>query len=103
MGVPVVKLSGETGVSRGGVSVLYQLGLSELVAETPEQYIQIAADLAADLSRLLSLRSTLRQRMRASPVMDEKSYVAGLESAYMLMWKRWCESGGSSEQSRNRT
>ena len=92
MGVPVVKLAGETGVSRGGVSALATAGLTELVTETVEQYISLAIDLAADLPRLESLRSTLRQRIKDSPLMDEKAYVAGLENAYRSMWQTWCDS-----------
>ena len=60
MGVPVVTLAGRTAVGRGGVSVLRNVGLPELIAETPEQYVQIAAALAGDLPRLAELRRTLR-------------------------------------------
>ena len=52
MGVPVVSLSGRTAVGRGGRSILSNIGLPELVAETPEQYIEIAVALANDLPRL---------------------------------------------------
>ena len=40
MGVPVVTLSGETAVGRGGRSILSNIGLPELVAETPEEYVK---------------------------------------------------------------
>src|SRR6202034_30747 len=46
MGVPVVTLVGKTVVGRAGVSQLSNLGLTELVAQTPEQYIQYATELA---------------------------------------------------------
>ena len=39
MGVPVVTLSGETAVGRGGRSILSNIGLPELIAETPEEYL----------------------------------------------------------------
>ena len=52
MGVPVVSLAGQTAVGRGGVSILSNLGLPELVAQNPEQYVRIAVELAHDLSRL---------------------------------------------------
>ncbi len=37
MGVPVITLAGPTAVGRGGVSILSNLGLTELIARTPEQ------------------------------------------------------------------
>ena len=61
MGVPVVTLAGRTVVGRAGLSPLTNLGLPELIARTPEQYVQIAADLAGDLPRLADLRRTLRR------------------------------------------
>jgi predicted O-linked N-acetylglucosamine transferase (SPINDLY family) len=90
MGVPVVSLVGDTAPSRGGASLLGALGLDELVARTPEDYVDIAARLAGDRARLAALRSRLRARMAASPLMDEQGFVRDLESAYRAMWSSWC-------------
>ena len=63
MGVPVVSLAGKTAVGRGGLSILSNVGLPELVAKNPEEYVRIAVDLATPVtagSRLAELRSTLR-------------------------------------------
>src|SRR6185437_6427564 len=87
MGVPVITLAGEVHLSRVGVSLLRNVGLPELIADSPEQYIRIAIDLAKDSSRLQQLRGTLRQRMRASPICDAKPFVRDLESAYRNMWE----------------
>lgn len=92
MGVPVVTLVGQTVVGRAGLSQLVNLGLPELIAHTPQQYIQIAAELANDLPRLTELRATLRQRMQASPLMDAKRFARGMEDAYRTMWRNWCMS-----------
>ena len=46
MGVPVVTLAGQTAVGRAGVSTLSNVGLTELIAHTPEEYVRIAAELA---------------------------------------------------------
>jgi predicted O-linked N-acetylglucosamine transferase (SPINDLY family) len=90
MGVPVVSLAGRTHVSRVGVSLLHNVGLPELIAETPQQYVQIAADLATDLPRLAELRRTLRPRMRASVLMDAPRFARNIEAAYRQMWRNWC-------------
>jgi len=89
MGVPLVTLAGTLPVGRTGVTLLNQVGLTELIAQTPEQYIQIAAKLAADLPHLSSLRAGLRGRLQASALMDAPTYVRHLEAAYRSAWQRW--------------
>ena len=48
MGVPVVTLRGESHGARFGESLLKNANLRELIAKTPEDYVQIAAALASD-------------------------------------------------------
>ncbi len=90
MGVPIVTLVGKTVVGRAGWSQLCNLGLQELAAETPEQYVALAARLAGDLPRLRELRATLRRRMLRSPLMDANRFARQVEEAYRQMWRRWC-------------
>jgi protein O-GlcNAc transferase len=90
MGVPVVSLAGESAPSRGGASLLGTIGLEELVADTPEQYLDKACSLAGDLGRLSTLREGMRARMSASPLMDTARFTRHLEQAYRSMWHRWC-------------
>ena len=90
MGVPVVTLSGRTAASRGGASILQNLGLPELIANNERQYIEIAANLAADVPRLKELRKTLRDRIRNSALMDEKTFARDIESAYRRIWQDYC-------------
>jgi protein O-GlcNAc transferase len=91
MGVPVVTLAGPSHVSRVGVSLLSAVGLPELIAHTPQQYVQIAVALASDLPRLAELRRTLRDRMRASPLMDAPRFARDIEAAYRQLWHLWCK------------
>jgi protein O-GlcNAc transferase len=90
MGVPVVTLIGQTAVGRAGWCQLSNLQLTELAAQTPEQFIEIAASLARDLPRLQTLRSTLRQRLEQSPLMDAPRFARNIETAYRQMWRTWC-------------
>jgi predicted O-linked N-acetylglucosamine transferase (SPINDLY family) len=89
MGVPVVTLSGKTSVGRGGRSILNNIALPELVAHSPDEYVRIAKTLAGDLSRLAELRSTLRQQMQASPLVDAHQFARDVEAAYRQMWRAW--------------
>jgi predicted O-linked N-acetylglucosamine transferase (SPINDLY family) len=91
MGVPLVSLAGDTAVSRGGLSILSNLGLPELVARDAEQYVQIAVGLSRDTARLESLRLSLRDCMLGSPLMDGSRFARDVESAYRQMWRRRCE------------
>lgn len=90
MGVPVITLAGEIHASRVGASLLTAIGLEELIAHSEEEYVQKAVALATDLQRLNTLRATMRERMRQSPLMDAQSFTRNLESAYRKMWRDWC-------------
>ena len=96
MGVPLVTRAGNTPLSRTGVTLLTHVGLTDLIASSDEQYVQTAAALACDLPRLRDLRSDLRQRLRASPLMDEARYVRNLEEAYRFAWRRRCAGSSGS-------
>jgi len=89
MGVPTITLAGQAHVSRVGVSLLSNIGLTELIADSPKTYVRIATGLAHDLARLSDLRSTLRNRMRNSPLMDAPTFAANMEAAYRQMWRKY--------------
>jgi protein O-GlcNAc transferase len=88
VGVPVISLHGRNGVSRSGMSLLGALGLGELVASTPEQYVEIAVALGSDLSRLEQLRSSLRARFERSSLRDEKRFAAKFEDLLRTAWRQ---------------
>jgi predicted O-linked N-acetylglucosamine transferase (SPINDLY family) len=90
MGVPVITLEGKTAVGRGGKSILSNIGLAELVAQSSEKYQQIAATLAGDLSRLSALRSGLRKTMKSSSLMNAPAFARDVEAAYRRVWREWC-------------
>jgi predicted O-linked N-acetylglucosamine transferase (SPINDLY family) len=95
MGVPVVSLVGEKAVSRGGLSILSNVGLSDLVATNSENYLRLARCLAEDRPRLEELRHSLRQRMLSSPLMDGPAFARDVETAYRSMWHEWCRQQSS--------
>ena len=92
MGVPVITLSGNTHASRVGTSLLSNVGLPELIAETPDDYVDIAVGLSNDLKKLKSLRESLREMMSWSPLTDARRFTLNLESCYRSMWEEWCNS-----------
>ena len=90
MGVPVVVLAGQSYVQRYGSSALVHLGLEDLIAGTPAAYVEIAASWAAESTRLIAVRRTLRERMRASVLCDAAGFTRTLEASYREMWRAFC-------------
>ena len=90
MGVPSVTLIGDRHVSRVGMSLLTNVGLTEFAATTLEQFVEIASNAARELDKLAELRRTMRDRMRGSPLMDAGGFAREIEDAYRQMWRTWC-------------
>jgi predicted O-linked N-acetylglucosamine transferase (SPINDLY family) len=90
MGVPVVTVPGSRPSSRSTASVLSTAGLPEWIASSPEDYVRLAVERARDEALVAALRTSLRSRLRQSPLMDEKGFVRDLENAYREMWRAWC-------------
>jgi protein O-GlcNAc transferase len=90
MGVPVVTLRGDRHAGRVGASLLTQIGLTDLIANSIEEYLEIAVALANNPERLSDLRRVLRPRMAASRLCDEPGFARKMEGAFRTMWQRWC-------------
>lgn len=91
MGVPVVTLPRERPVSRQTQSFLTVLKRDEWIAKDEQDYIRIAAELAADPNRLARLREVQRMHMAASPLCDGPRFTRHFEAALRAMWGNWCE------------
>ncbi len=92
MGVPVVALAGTRSISRGTYSILKTLGRDDLIAESPEQYVELNVRLATDAHWRNELHRSLREELRRSPLTDIPRFVGNLEAAYRGMWREWCAS-----------
>jgi predicted O-linked N-acetylglucosamine transferase (SPINDLY family) len=91
MGVPVITLAGNTHASRVGVSLLSNVGLKEFITYTPEEYVETAANLSEDITRLQYIRDNLRNMMAQSPLTNAKRFVIHLENCYRTIWENWCK------------
>nr|WP_274605646.1 tetratricopeptide repeat protein [Allochromatium vinosum] len=90
MGVPVVTLVGDRHAARVSASLLTRVGLNDWIAYSSDDYVRIAADLAADRRRLNDWRAALRPRLEQSPVRDELGFTRILEGVLWRMWQAWC-------------
>ncbi len=94
MGRPVVTLAGDRHASRVGASLLSAIGKPEWIAQSKEEYVRIARDLAADRTRLRSESQGLRQALRESPLLDHAGQARRFGEALRACWADWCENGG---------
>lgn len=90
MGVPVLTLRGASFAGRHATSYLSTLGLTDLIARSETEFVDRAIALATDRARLEHLRGGLRERMRASPLLDYAAFAADFMSAMRLAWTSYC-------------
>jgi predicted O-linked N-acetylglucosamine transferase (SPINDLY family) len=93
MGVPVVSLAGATHAGRMGLSILSACGLAELAPAASGAFAAACGRLAADPARLGQLRAGMRERLRASALLDEAGFTRDLEAAYRDAWVQRCRGG----------
>lgn len=93
MGVPVVTLPDTRPASRQSLGMLTALKRTEWVAESRDDYVGIAADLARNPSALVAAREEQRDRMAASPLCDGELFARDFEAALREMWQQWCRTG----------
>lgn len=99
MGVPVVTLAPREARhgARFGASFLANIGMAELASETTERYMELAVGLASDPELLATLRSILRPKMLASPLMDMKRYMRNVEALFQKLVREKEKSRGKQD------
>ena len=90
-GVPVLTLPWERSCSRSTASLLTALGLTDWIATDEVDFVARAQRLAADKKTLADLRASCRDRLRASPILDQPGFTRELENLYQQAWQTWCE------------
>jgi predicted O-linked N-acetylglucosamine transferase (SPINDLY family) len=86
-GLPLLTYAGQSFSGRVGASLLRTLGIPELIAETPEQYEEMAVQLAGDAPRLAALRQKLAERHNQPPLFDGRHLARHLEAAYTAIYE----------------
>lgn len=87
MGRPVVVLADGT---RSGASVLTAIGDTRLLAQTPEEYIQMAVDLSQNMDHLEDVNQKMRERMLGSHLCNGPEMVQATETIFREVWHTWC-------------
>jgi predicted O-linked N-acetylglucosamine transferase (SPINDLY family) len=100
MGVPVVTLAGKVHAGRVGMSLLHVIGMEQWIAHSTEEYIELAASLAADAPQCAARDITLRSRMTASGLCDRARLALEIERAYLEMWQQFVTRNGNITENR---
>ena len=88
MNVPVLSCVGEAFPGRVGQSILHAVEMPELIAQTPEQYYQLALQLASDRQALAAIKTKLREKVKTSSLYDSQGFTTQLEWSYRAMMQR---------------
>jgi protein O-GlcNAc transferase len=83
MGVPVVTLVGGRHAERTSFSILTNLGVTDTIAQTGGDYVDIAVRLATDRAFMQAVRARIVSCLRDSPLTDGIAHTCHLEDAYV--------------------
>ena len=83
MGVPVVTLRGRKHSERTSYSILANLGVTQTVADSAAEYVEIAVRLATDSPFMREVRASIQAGLASSPLVDMPAHTRNLEQAYL--------------------
>jgi predicted O-linked N-acetylglucosamine transferase (SPINDLY family) len=88
-GLPVLTCTGESFASRVAASLLYAIGLPELVTETQADYEALAIELATNPVKLKAIKDKLESNRLTTPLFDTPRFAKHIEAAYTTMYERY--------------
>ena len=90
MGVPVVTWPQDRMVSRWSETMLRTIGLEELVANSGDEYVRLAFDLANDMASWRERRQEIRSRVANSSLCNGGRWAKNIERLYRAVWRKHC-------------
>ncbi|AFZ53328.1 hypothetical protein Cyan10605_1209 [Cyanobacterium aponinum PCC 10605] len=87
LNIPLVTRVGEQFHARQGYTFLKNLGITEGIAYTDEEYIQWGVKFGTDEELRKKVYWKLRQSKKTSPLWDAKQFTRDMEKAYQQMWE----------------
>jgi protein O-GlcNAc transferase len=85
-GLPVLTAIGTTFAGRVAASLLYAVGLPDLVTVTLDDYEALALKLAREPALLADIRQRLERNRLTYPLFDTERFARHIERAYETMW-----------------
>jgi predicted O-linked N-acetylglucosamine transferase (SPINDLY family) len=87
-GLPVLTCMGESFASRVAASLLFAIGLPELVTETTNEYEALAIELATNPAKLKAIKDKLASNRLTTPLFNTALFTKHIEVAYTEMYER---------------
>lgn len=88
-GLPVVTYMGNAFPARVAGSLLHAIGLPELIANSLEEYEQIALNLAVSRLYLSAIKEKITANKATQPLFDTGKFCRDLEAAYIAVWRQY--------------
>jgi predicted O-linked N-acetylglucosamine transferase (SPINDLY family) len=88
-GLPVLTCMGESFSSRYAASMLFAIGLPELVTETQTEYEALAIELATKPIKLKSIKDKLENNRLTTSLFDTALFTKHIEAAYIKMYEKY--------------
>ena len=83
MGVPVVTLCGKKHGERSSYTILVNLGVTDTVAKSGSEYVDIAVRLASDAAFMTRVKQAILAGLEHSALTDMRGHTRALEAAYV--------------------
>ncbi|MCP4328547.1 MAG: tetratricopeptide repeat protein [Alphaproteobacteria bacterium] len=87
VGLPVLAYPSDSFAGRVAASLLHAIGRPDLIAETADDYVDLAVRLARSPNALAEMRADLLARKGDAPLFDTARFVRNLERAYEEIWR----------------
>ncbi|MCU0567938.1 MAG: O-linked N-acetylglucosamine transferase, SPINDLY family protein [Oculatellaceae cyanobacterium Prado106] len=87
MGIPIVTKAGQQFSARNSYAFMMNVGISEGIAWTDEEYIEWGVRLGKDVNLRQHVRGRLWQSRQISPLWNAKQFTLEMEKAYEQMWQ----------------
>jgi predicted O-linked N-acetylglucosamine transferase (SPINDLY family) len=88
-GLPVLTCMGEAFASRYAASLLFAIGLPELVTQTQDEFESLAIELATNSIKLKEIKDKLESNRLTTPLFDTLRFTKNMEAAYIKMYEQY--------------
>jgi predicted O-linked N-acetylglucosamine transferase (SPINDLY family) len=91
-GLPVLTKKGKALVARMATEALRGIEVPELITKTPEEYKELAIELAHNPDKLKQIKEKVQRNRLTTALFDPVANTRHIESAYLEMYRRYQES-----------
>ena len=86
--IPMIGMQGKSFSARVAYSIFSSLELSELIAKSESEYLEIAVNLANDKNKLLNLKHKIKTQVDQHYLFNSEEFTLDLENIYSNLYKK---------------